>query len=267
MLRPAEINMRKISFVILLLGAFYFFWLAPKYTVPILLYHNIGYGQGSFFVSPENFAKQMQYIKKNGYEVITLNELVESIKNKKHLEKNKVVITFDDGYRDNFYSAYPVLKRLGFCATIFIITDFIGSKFSGEGKEFMNWDEVLAMSKNKIAFGGHTKTHFNFGFLMDEKAVQEEISGAKKAIEEKIGLPVDYFCYPSGAFNNRAKELVAQAGYQGACTTNRGFAKFNHDVYELKRIKVTNSDTNKLFSFWAKLSGYYTVFKKAKNPC
>jgi len=259
--------MKKIFLVlsILCLGSFYFFWLSPKYTVPILIYHEIGYEKGSFFVSPENFAKQMEYIKKNGYEVITLDELVKCTKDKKLLKKNKVVITFDDGYKDNFQYAYPILKGFGYPGTIFLISDFIGKKFTGEGKEFMSWDEVVAMSKNGISFGGHTKNHFYLGDVKDEAVSFDQIAGSKKAIEEKIGMPVDYFCYPSGGFNNRVKELVAQAGYKGACTTNRGFADFNQDVYELKRIKVTNADGNKPFSFWMKLSGYYNVLRKEKR--
>lgn len=214
----------------------------------------------------ENFANQMEYIKKNGYEVITLDELVRSIKDKRSLKKNRVVITLDDGYKDNFEYAYPVLKRYGFPATIFIITDFIGRSYIGKGKKFLNWDEVMTMSKDKISFGAHTKTHFYLGFVKDEKTAFEEIIGSKNAIEQRIGMPADYFCYPSGGFNEKAKALVVKAGYKGACTTNRGFADFNSDVYELKRIKVTNSDLTKPFSFWIKLSGYYNIFRKEKNP-
>lgn len=262
--------MRKIPLILLLviflLGVFYFYWLTPRYAVPILTYHNIGYGRGGFFVTPENFIKQMEYIKKNGYQVITLDELVRSIKDKKSLKRNKVVITLDDGYKDNFEYAYPVLKRFGFPATIFIITDLIGKGSMWKGKEFLNWDEVIAMSKDKISFGGHTKTHFYLGFIKDEKAAFEEVAGSKKAIEQKIGMPADYFCYPGGGFNEKAKALVAQAGYKGACTTNRGFADFNSDVYELKRIKVTNSDMTKPLSFWVKLSGYYNILRKEKKP-
>ena len=234
--------------------------------MPILVYHNIGYEKESFFVTPENFTKQMEYIKKNGYEVITFDEMVKGIKGKKRFKRNKVVITLDDGYEDNFEYAYPVLKRFGFPATIFIITDFIGKVSTGDEKKFLNWDEVIAMSKDNISFGAHTKTHFYLGVVLDEKIAFEEIAGSKKVIEQRIGKPVDYFCYPGGGFNEKAKALVVQAGYKGACTTNRGFAKFNSDVYELKRIKVTNADMNNPFSFWVKLSGYYNILKKEKSP-
>ena len=238
-----------------------FFWFAPRHTVPILMYHSVDNKAGTFFVSPENFAKQMEYIKKNGYEVITLDELVGSIRNKEHLKRNKVVITFDDGYQDNFINAYPVLKKYQFPATIFLITDFID-----KNPAFLSWSEVKIMSKDKISFGGHTKTHFYLGSVTDDKIVLNEIAGSKKAIEQQINMPVNYFCYPGGGFNERVKALVVRAGYQGACATNRGFADFNSDVYELKRIKVTNSDANKPFSFWAKLSGYYNLFRKGRNP-
>jgi len=246
--------------VIILLTGFYFSWLTPKYIVPILMYHSIDYDKGNHFVSPENFAKQMEYIKKNGYAVITLDELARGIKNKERFKRNKVVITFDDGYKNNFKYAYPVLKKFGFPATIFIITDYVGNE-----ERFLNWDDVKVMSKNNIFFGGHTKSHFYLGSLEDDKIAWEQIAGSKKAIEQQIGLPAEYFCYPGGGFNKRIKEIVKEAGYKGACTTNRGFSKFNTDVYELKRVKVTNSDAVNLMSFRAKLSGYYNLFRSQKD--
>ncbi len=248
-----------------LTGLFYFGWLYPRYTVPILMYHSVQDKDGTFFVSPENFARQMEFIKKNGYEVISLDQLVKSIKSGKPLKHNKVVITFDDGYEDNYKYAYPVLKQLGFPATIFLITDFMGKSFS-DLPGFLSWEEIGLMSREGVSFGAHTKRHLYLGVIRDEKAAFEEISGSKKAIEQQINMPVDYFCYPTGGFCARAKQLVVLAGYKGACATNRGVNINNKDVYQLKRIKVTNFDLAKPFSFRIKLSGYYNIFRNDKRP-
>jgi len=251
--------MKRISIllfsVIILSGIFYFFWLSPRYTVPILMYHSISCKKGTYFVTPENLAKQMEYIRRNGYDVITLDELVRGIKDKRRFEKNKVVITLDDGYEDNFIYAYPVFKKFGFAAAIFLPTDYIGRKGS------LSWGQVRLMSRNKIYFGGHTKTHFYLGLEHDDQILREEIAGSKKAIERETGAPAEFFCYPGGGFNARVKEIVKEAGYKGACTTNRGADKFNKDVYELKRVKVTNCDALNPLSFWVKLSGYYNLLR------
>ncbi len=256
--------MRKFFLIILsvalFLVGFYFFWLSPKYTVPILMYHNIGYEDGSSFVKPENFNKQMEYIKGNGYTVITLDELVAGIKNKSQFKKNTVVITFDDGYKDNFVYAYPTLKKFGFPATIFVPSDLIGKE-----KALFSWNEARIMNRNEISINSHTKTHLYLGYAQDTAATRKEIAGSKKAIEQEIGAPAAYFCYPGGGFNEIVKKLVKEAGYKGACTTNRGSDRFNNDIYELVRVKVTNSDMTKPFSFWVKLSGYYNLLRRIKN--
>jgi peptidoglycan/xylan/chitin deacetylase (PgdA/CDA1 family) len=249
-----------LSFLIAV-AVFYFFRAIPRYAVPILMYHDIGYGEGSFFVTPENFNRQMEYIRKHGYEVISLDDLVSAIRDKRPLRGKKVVITFDDGYKNVLKYAYPVLKKYAFPATVFIITDFTGRKSA-----FLNWDEVTLMSRNGIFFGSHTRSHKYLGGALSEKELQDELRGSKKAIEERTGVPADYLCYPVGGFNARVKVEAARAGYKGACTTNRGFARLNRDPYELKRIKVTNADTVKPFSFPVKLSGYYYVLRKDRKP-
>jgi len=245
-----------VSFII-----FYAFWLFPRYTAPILAYHHFGYVKQSLYVTPENFDKQMHYMKNKGYNVISLGELVEGIKQQKKFAQKTVVITIDDGYKDNFTYAYPVLKKYGFPATIFVVSDYIGVK-----EDFMNWDQASQMLNSGISFGGHTRNHAYLPSVKDRDVLWEEIAGCKDIIEKHIKAPVDYFCYPIGGFAEETKIFIRKAGYKGACTTNRGFDRFNRsDVYELNRVKVTNSDMNAPFSFWAKVSGYYNLFRARKK--
>jgi len=252
-----------IGLFIFILG-FYFFWLSPRYTVPILTYHSFDYGKGLLSVAPENFEKQMHYLKRKHYNVISFDELVEGIKNRRRFTHNTVVITIDDGYENNFTYAYPILKKYGFPAIIFLITNNVGAN---------GWDEVKEMSKYNISFGGHTKNHVYLPTIDKKDVLWDEIAGCKKAIEEHIGIPVDYFCYPLGGFTKEAEILVEKAGYKGACVTNRGDDILNkHNVYELHRISIRNGNPYFSFSnlwapmrFRAKLTGYYNIFRKTKN--
>jgi len=202
----------------------------------------------------------MDYLKNKGYEVISLDELVEGIKNNRKFKHKTVVITIDDGYQDNYIYAYPILEKYNFPTTIFIVANFVDKR-----GEFMKWDEIKIMLQNNISFGAHTKNQVYIPSIKDKDILWNETAGCKKLIEKKLGLPVDYFCYPTGGFTEEAKNIVKKAGYKGACTTNRGFAELNKDVYELKRIKVKNSDMNKPFGFRAKLSGYYNLFRAKKS--
>lgn len=247
---------------------FYFLWLFPRYTVPILTYHSFDYGKGLLSVSPENFERQMRYLKDTQYNVISFNELVEGIKSKRKFPHNSVVITMDDGYENNFTYAYPVLKKYGFPATIFLITNLLG-----ENSGFLNWAQAKEMSGNKISLGGHTKNHVYLPSIGKKDILWDEIDGCKKAIEAHLGLSADYFCYPLGGFTEEAEMLIKKAGYKGACATNRGGDHLNkYNVYELDRISVRNS--NPYFSasnliapirFRAKLSGYYNFFRRKKE--
>ncbi|UCH12783.1 MAG: polysaccharide deacetylase family protein [Candidatus Omnitrophota bacterium] len=249
---------------VILLTAFYYLWLSPRYVVPILMYHRIADGPNeSLYVSPDTFLRQMAYIKWRGYTVISLDELVEGIKSGKKFKHNTVVITFDDGYEDNYEAAYSVLKSNGFPATIFLISNYIDKK-----QGYLKWQEIEEMLKDsKITFGGHARNNIYLPDVKSKSRLKNEIAGCKKDIEAKIGQNIDYFCYPTGGFTEEIKKIVKEAGYKGACTTNRGFVRFNKDVYELKRIKIKGSDfVEKPLSFWAKLSGYYNVFRRGKKP-
>jgi len=223
------------------------------------MYHRINYDKGLLSVSPEKFRKQMDFLKRNNFRVITLEELVEGIKSKKEFLHKEVVITFDDGYRDNFIYAYPILKEYGFPAIIFLITGKIG-----KDENYLDWEEIKEMLKGGISFGGHTRNHIYLPSLEnDEGKLWDEIWGCKEDIENNLGIKVKYLAYPVGGFSEKIKEFVKKAGYDAGLTTNRGKDLRNlKDVYELNRISVRDKS---ILEFWIKVSGYYNIFRKKKS--
>jgi len=255
-------QIKKILFVVLpfiLVVFFYGIWLSGKYAVPIVMYHSVENSQGpaGIVVSPKSFAKQMDYLQKKHYKVLSLDELVSLIKEKKPMPRKSVVITFDDGYENNYLNAYPALKKYGFPATIFVIVDLIGR----EG--YLTWDEISEMEKYGITVGSHTLDHTYLPGVPVEWQ-EHQIVESKKILEARLGHRVDYFVYPSGGFTEETKAIVKGAGYKGACSTNRGYQTLNKDEYELKRVRFKNTDSTP--AFWAKLSGYYNFFKNPRDP-
>lgn len=235
-------------------------WLYDKHVVPILVYHHIdakGYHDLNV-VSPESFEKQMLYLKENQYQVISFDELVKAIGQNKRFSRKTVVLSFDDGFEDN-YTAFKILKKYGFTAIFFLPTDIMNT----EG--FLTWDQIEEMVKAGMEIGSHTRGHVYLPNYPDFEKVKDEITDSKRVLEEKLGIRIDYFCYPNGGFSEEIKSIVKKAGYQGACTTNRGQGRLNKDVFELKRIRVKDKDTGG-FSFLAKLSGYYNFFRKLRAP-
>lgn len=235
--------------------------LRGKYVVPILNYHEVslnGRQDNLLNVTAKNFETQMSFLKRHKYNVISLDELVSSITSKKPLPRNSVVLTFDDGNADNYEHAFPVLKKYGFPATIFIAVRLIGKK------GFLTWEQIVEMEKGGITFGSHTLNHVYLPDLSQSKQ-KKEIYASKKILERRLGHSVNHFCYPKGGFSNEIKGFVRSAGYVSACTTNRGYDRFNRDVYELKRIRFANKYTMPIV-FWAKLSGYYNLFRKPVSP-
>jgi peptidoglycan/xylan/chitin deacetylase (PgdA/CDA1 family) len=250
-----------VILVCLCLFGLYQWWLYPQYTVPILMYHSVDESPESLSVSPEIFERQMYYLKSHRYHVISLDEFVEGKRKGRTFPHNTVVITFDDGFEDNYTAAYPSLKRYGFPATIFLIVDRIGTTF--DEVTYLTWDQIKEMSRNGITFGSHTWRHTYVPDFSLEEFWLEAIS-SKKEIELQTGQPVRHFCYPSGGFTEGAKAILQRAGYRSAATTNRGLDRYQQDLYELKRVKVSDSDGVKPLHFRLKLSGYYYLFRRPK---
>ena len=253
--------MTKVAKWVVILGSIAvacFVFCEAHYEVPVLMYHNVGRSEDASnnHVTAETFERQMEFLKVHRYRVMPLADLMDLIKSGEKIPANTVAITFDDGYLDNFENAFPILKKMGFKATIFMITRNIGEE------EFLSEEDLKILDGAGITIGSHTVNH---AYLPEMKLedVLFELKQSRNRLEKILGHPVFLFSYPAGGFTEEIRSLVAQEGYQGAVTTYRGRRK--HDPYALKRIKVTEAGGS-LFNFWAKTSGLYYLGKSEKKP-
>ena len=235
------------------------FWVKAQYVVPIIMYHNIdgNSAASTLSVSPQSFRVQMVFLKSHKYNVVRLGDIEEMVR-KNRFPSKTVAITFDDGYENNYLNAYPVLKKLGLQATIFIIPAKIGT----DG--YLTWDEVIEMSESGvITIGSHSFSHPWLTSQPDQK-LDSEILGSKRAIESHLHKKVNAFCYPSGGFDKNAREKVIKAGYEIAVATNPGRRYPKHDLFAMKRIKIARTSDN-LFIFWFETTGFYTWIKEHRG--
>ena len=185
----------------------------------------------------------MRYLKLRGYTPINLYELVKGLNLGAKLPPRPIVLTFDDGYDDNYTYAFPILKKFSFTATIFLVTRDIGGLSDWSDSEettkepLLSWDKIKEMSEYGIDFQSHTHTHPSLPKL-DAQKIKEEILTSKEIIEQKLKKKVDFLCYPYGHFNSEVKQILKETGYQGAATTKRGVVKETDDPYSLKRIGI-----------------------------
>lgn len=233
--------------------------LSRAYMTPILMYHHVDerWQEWKLSVSPASFARQMEFLKAHRYNVLSLGEYVDLLRNRRPIPKKSVVITFDDGYDNNFTEAFPVLKKMGFPATIFIQVDGVGRK------GYMTWDDIAILLENGIEIGSHTMHH---GFLPDlpDAERRKEIYESKAVLESRLQRPITLFSYPGGGFNAEARQHVIDAGYLGAAATHPGPDYPDLDPYALKRIRISRTSDN-LFVFWLQLSGFYTWYEEIRG--
>jgi peptidoglycan/xylan/chitin deacetylase (PgdA/CDA1 family) len=244
-----------LSFLLYFSGIveFYVFFrkkVLKRFRTIIILYHEISdEAQSKYSVSIENFKNQMGYIKKH-FNTISLNSLINN-EDTSHTLMDTVAITFDDGQKDNFLNAHPVLKKYKLQATIFLISRFIGSR-----DDILDVEEIKTMEKDGIDFGSHTLTHKVLSEI-DSNEATKEINNSKAELENILGKKIQFFAYPYGKkrhFNEYIKTQVKNAGYKAAFTTENGEIDCKSDLFELKRTCIKNFP---LFVFKVSVSGIF----------
>ena len=237
------------------------------HNTSIIAYHKVdkNFEWGVTRIFPSQFAEQMRFLHCRKYKVITLRDLLKSDDYVK-----RVVVTFDDAYKDFIRDTFAILQEFCFKATVFVVTDFVGKKNSWDVNfgfrrfEHMNWNDLKLISNAGFEIGSHTHTHPDLTKISEE-AVRNELSFSKKIPEDKLGVPVRFISYPFGRYSKRIKEIVSECGYNGGVCLSHPFKKRN-DLFEIDRLGIYIFDT--LDDFKAKLSLYGKgafLFEKMKG--
>lgn len=238
-----------------------------KSCVPILMYHSIsenlfGMSHPYFQINthPRMFSAQMRWLKRSGYRTLDLGEVLKGLETKADLRK-AIVLTFDDGYRDFYTEALPVLKQCGFTATIFLATDRIGNTpLRIEGADYLTWSDVRELHAEGIRFGSHTVTHPDVRSLGPEQ-LEYELGRSKEVLEEHLGVSVESFSYPHGFpeedkdYTRYLQDVLCNCGYNHAVSTILGRASAKSNRFFLPRLPVNSLDDQAFF--FAKLEGGY----------
>jgi peptidoglycan/xylan/chitin deacetylase (PgdA/CDA1 family) len=219
----------------------------------ILCYHRINpwYKNDALTVKPEEFKKQINYLISKKFEFVHLEQYI-SFPNS--VQKRKIVITFDDGFEDNFLFAYEILKNLSIPFIIFLTVNFIGTenllpRYKNKKKDrFLTWNEIIEMSKNGVEIGSHSLTHPALTELKKED-MEKEIINSKKIIEDRISKEVKFFSYPYGVYNKEVIEVVKKAGYEGALVNRKKIMKITQ--YTIPRVGIYGH--NNFFIFKIKI--------------
>jgi peptidoglycan/xylan/chitin deacetylase (PgdA/CDA1 family) len=205
--------------------------------VPVLMYHyirvappgdKVGY---NLSVTPSDFAAQMKYLREHGYTTITMRQLDLALLKHEPLPSKVVALTFDDGYRDFYTAAAPVLRENGFTATNYVPTQLV------DRAAYMTWDQVQELDAQGFEMAGHTQFHIDVTHTAVARA-KTEIAGCKADLEAHLGHPVVDFAYPYGKYDLRSMQWLRDAGFWSATTTQNGAFHTTDDMFDMTRVRI-----------------------------
>ena len=234
--------------------------------VPIVMYHSIGYSSDPYTITPESFEQHLKAILDNGYTPVSFQELIKYVDNDQNLPDKPMVITFDDGYTDNYSLAFPLLKKYNCKATIFAIGSSVGKATYKETENPINphFDYNMAREMNLsklVSVQSHThdmhqaaqyeqgeRVRENIMPLKDEsfmeyiRTLREDLTESKTKLEGQIGAPVIALAYPSGRYNALSEAMVRNLGFRVTVSTTIGtnyIKKYDKEsLYRLNRFNM-----------------------------
>jgi peptidoglycan/xylan/chitin deacetylase (PgdA/CDA1 family) len=232
-----------ISIVLLIVDKLFY-----KKGIAILEFHRVSINnsiEDVHSVYPHEFENQIKFLIDKGFKFVDLDEIINP---DIFSSKKRIVLTFDDGHKDNLYYAYPILKKYNIKATIFVVSDYVGKSgwLNEEGElleekipgsqrwELLNWEDLKELSDH-LNIEAHCATHRHLDRLNDEELLYQ-LSEPKRKIKEILGRDANFFCYPYGEYNDKVMKNLQKYGYLGACSSEAGVnSVFDRNKFELKR--------------------------------
>jgi peptidoglycan/xylan/chitin deacetylase (PgdA/CDA1 family) len=236
--------------------------------IPILMYHSISEpgadSRHPYFgtvTSPAVFEQQMRYLHENGFQTLSPADVFANGETSIRIVRKPVIITFDDGFRDFYTNAQPILAKFGFTPIVYLPTAYIQKTTTTfKGLDCLTWNEVRELSRAGVLFGSHTVTHPVLKEVAHDQ-LDAELCDSKTTIENEIGFAIDSFAYPyaypqhNREFVHRLRSVLIDAGYQNGVSTIIGSTHGVEDRFCLKRLPANSWDDPTFFA--AKLNGDY----------
>lgn len=244
--------------------------MSAKPYISILMYHQVGNFENitrlkANYCHVDSFRKQMHFLRRWGYHVISLTDAIRGLKGEIDLPNHSVVITFDDGY-ENFYDhAYPILKELELPSTVYAVAGMVGKPSDWlyeddiEPAPLMTLEQMLEVQMHGVDFGSHAIDHPRLSKL-SQTEMNRQVVESKAMLEELLQKPVHHICYPYGDHDEAVIEASDKAGYLSGTTIVKGSAWQDHDALALPRKAISINDS--LYRFWRNMHFKHGDFSK-----
>ncbi len=233
-----------------------------KIDLPILVYHIVrpSYPDDSAAVralalTPEAFDAEMLYLHTAGYRIISFEDLENYFQTGKPLPGKAVIISFDDGWSDQYKYAFPILKKYHYTATFFVFTNPIGRN------GFLTWDQLKEMRDAGMTIGNHSRSHPYLNTITDRYTLWDEVYGSKLVLEKELGIAINQFAYPFGQYNDAVLKMIAEAGYHSARGDYYSGVQAADRIYELSAINAPTT----IGLFAKKFPAFSNISESTKN--
>jgi peptidoglycan/xylan/chitin deacetylase (PgdA/CDA1 family) len=219
-------------------------------SIPILMFHALDDLEPPLSFPPQVFRACMNWLREQGIRALTVTDAWRCLQSGAEPDGPTVAISFDDGYQSVFEIALPVLREIGFGATVFVNDSGKSSQLAPmEGRARMSWTQISTLAESGFEIGAHTLTHPDLT-RMSESQMEAEIAGSRAAVEGKVGVVVTSFAYPFGLWNAAARRIASQH-FECACTTGLRTATSESDAYTLPRIECSYFRSVRMFRLLA----------------